>query len=139
MFRRINRRFLSEQQTQEYQQFLLTNPSDDQQLEYFRNNFENLSAHHILELFRILNSRPHPQEIQILRINRNLAQQLGNSRPRRNMAAQVPVASVVEFIKNDPCRVNINPGTRSGAQLYLKSAAVTPEEDNFDPKSSLTL
>ena len=101
MIRRVNRRFLSEQQTQEYQQFLLTNPSDDQQLEYFRNNFENLSAQHILDLFRILNSRSHPRELQILRINRDLRNLFAQQPQVNNNMAQVPVAPVEEFI-DDP-------------------------------------
>ena len=135
MFRRVPRRFLTEQQTHAYQQFLLTNPSDDQQLEYFRNNFENLSAQQILDLFRILNSRSHPQEIQILAINRDL-RNLFAQQPRvhQNMAqvpAQVPVAPIEEFI-DDPFHGNINPGTKTGAQLYLKATAVTKEEDKFD-------
>jgi len=131
MFRRVNRRFLTEQQTQEYQQFLLTNPSDDQQLEYFRNNFEILSAQHILDLFRILNSRSHPQEIQILRINRYLRNLFAQQPQVNHNMAQVPVASVEEFI-DDPFHGNINPGTKTGAQLYLKATAVTKEEDKFD-------
>ena len=127
MHRRVNRRFLTQQQIELHRQFLLSNPSDDQQFEYFQNNFENLSVQQILTLFRILNSRSHSQEIQILRIQRDIRNHTRNN----NMAAPNPVAPPVEFI-DDPFLGNINPGTKTGAQLYLKATAVTQEEDKFD-------
>ena len=133
MARRINRRFLNEQQRQEYQQFLLTNPTDDQQLDYFRGVFENLSACDIFELFRILNFREHSQRIRNLNLNREISNLFEQQRQNIhqipiNMAAAVPP---VEFI-DDPFHGNINPGTKTGAQLYLKATAAISEEDEFD-------
>ena len=120
MVRRITRRFLNEQQRQEYQQFLTTNPTDDQQIEYFRNQFENLSAREIFELFRILNLREQPQQIRIFNIHREFRNRFEQRRQqqqqipnRNNMAAAVPP---IEFI-DDPYHGNINPGTKTGALL----------------------
>lgn len=84
MPRRIGRRFLTEQQRQRYQQFLLTNPSDDQQLEYFRNQFENLSARDILELFRVLNLREHNRQNQNFHIHRELRRRFEQQHQNRN-------------------------------------------------------
>ena len=36
--------FLNEQQREHYQQFLRSNPTNDQQIEYFHVNLENLSV-----------------------------------------------------------------------------------------------
>ena len=131
---RIGRRFLSEQQRQRYQQFLLSNPSDDQQLEYFQNNFENLSTRKILNLFRVLNLREPPRLIQTYILHRELQntfEQRNRNPTISNMAAQ----PAVEFIC-DPFYGNINPGTKIGAQLYLKATASISEDDKFDLKIS---
>ena len=129
---RIQRRFLNEQQRLEYQQFLLTDPTDDQQLEYFRNQFENLTTREILDVFRILNQREHPSQIRNNNNRRNQnrleQQRQQQNQIRNNMAAAVPP---VEYI-DDPFHGNINPGTKTGSQLYLKATASIPEEDKFD-------
>ena len=134
---RITRRFLNEQQRVQYQQFLRTDPTDDQQLEYLRNNFENLSAREIFHLFQFLNFREHPREIQNLTSHREIRNRIELQQhipiPARdpgvnNMAAAAPI--VEEFI-DDPFHGNINPGTKTGSQLYLKATAAVPEEDKF--------
>ena len=130
---RVTRRFLNEQQRRTYQQFLLTNPTDDQQLEYFRGVFENLPARDIFDLFRILNLREHPQRIQNFDLHRELRDRFEQQRQSINqisinMAAAVPQD---EFI-DDPYHGKINPGTKTGAQLYLKATASIAEEDKFD-------
>ena len=130
---RITRRFLNEQQRRAYQQFILTNPTDNQQLDYFRVVFENLSASQIFDLFRILNLRDHPQKHQNLNLHREFRARLEQQRRNINqniinMAAAVPQ---VEFI-DDPFYGNINPGTKTLAQLYLKATASISEEDKCD-------
>ena len=132
MPRRIGRRFLSERQRQRYQQFLLTNPLDDQQLEYFRNNFENLSVRDILNLFRVLNLREHPRQIQIFNINREIRNRLEQKQRNRNLVINIMAAQPATEYVDDPFHGNINPGTITGAQLYLKATASISEEDKFD-------
>ena len=135
---RITRRFLNEQQTILYQQFLRTDPTDDQQLDYLRDNFENLTAREIFHLFQILNLRAHPRYLQNLNLHQEIRNRVAFQQPIRfpqpnpagnTMAAPAPI--IEEFI-DDPFDGNINPGTKTGAQLYLKATASIPEQDKFD-------
>ena len=135
---RITRRFLNEQQTILYQQFLRTGPTDDQQLDYLRDNFENLTAREIFHLFQILNLRAHPRYLQNLTLHQEIRNRVEFQQPIRfpqpnpagnNMAAPAPI--IEEFI-DDPFDGNINPGTKTGAQLYLKATASISEEDKFE-------
>ena len=140
---RITRRFLNEQQTVLYQQFLRTGPTDDQQLDYLRNNFENLSAREIFHLFQILNLRAHPRYLQNLILQREIRNRIELQQPiifpqpvrfqqpepeGNNMAEAAPI--IEEFI-DDPFHGNINPGTKTGSHLYLKATAAIPEEEKF--------
>ena len=83
-----------------------------------------------------MNQREHPSQIRNYNNNNQRHQnrieqqrQQQQNHNMNNMAAAVP--PVEEFI-DDPFQGNINPGTKTGAQLYLKATAAIAEEDKFD-------
>ena len=57
-----------------HQQYLLTNPTDDQQLEFLRAQDPNLTQAQVFQTFRILNNREHPTILQ----NRLIFQEIEN-------------------------------------------------------------
>ena len=154
MVQTISRSIVTRDLRRRFLQFVTeTQPTDDQQIEFLRNQFTNLHLAQIFQNFEILNSRKHQQQINF----ENLINQvrLRNNRIERNnqlmmndnaqLPEQVnnPVNNPVENIAganlapnlvfvDDPFKGNINPGTAEGAKLYLKATASISEDDKFE-------
>lgn len=96
MGRNITRRFLTSEQTQQYNLFIEEiNPSDKQQIHYLQNQFPNLLLAQIFQLFEILNSRRHQQQINFENLIRRVRIRNNHivwiQRNRRNNAANPQV------------------------------------------------
>ena len=143
MVQTISRSIVTRDLRRRFLQFVTeTQPTDDQQLEFLRNQFTNLHLAQIFQIFEILNSRKHQQQINL----ENLINQvrLRNNRIERNnrmmmndnvqLPEQVnnPVNNPVENIAganlapnlvfvDDPFKGNINPGTSEGEKLYIRA------------------
>ena len=76
----------NKKQREQFQEFVIdTQPSDDQQIEYLRNQFPNFHIDYIFQLIEILNSRRHRQQPNfenltnfVRRRNRNIKRQRMN-------------------------------------------------------------
>ena len=82
-----------------------------------------------MNLFRVSNLREPPRLIQ----THNLHRELRNTFEQRNrnpIISNMAAQPAIEYV-DDPFHGNINPGTKTGAQLYIKATASIPEEDKF--------
>ena len=142
MDNRAQRIRISREFRREHDEFLQTNPDDDQQLDFISARYQNYNNAQLFQTFRILNNREHPQMFQ----NRLIFQEIENlfiaeldqqrqqqqqqqARQHDNMAANnQPNDNWTE----DPFRGNIRPGTTEGLKLYLKASAKIDEDDKYD-------
>ena len=104
MVRNITRRCITREQREHFDQFINeTQPSDDQQIEYLRIQFPNFHLAHIFQLFEILNSRRHRQQINF----ENLINFI-RLRNQRNERQRMNVLNHQEPVANDPVGNNNN-------------------------------